>query len=71
VGGIDRADQRRKGTSGGFRELTAVSRASGALRDIAQGSNGAYDATVGCDASTWLGSANGAQAELVLEAATA
>ena len=43
-------------------------RAPGALRDIAEGSNGNYQATVGWDACTGLGSPNGLQAALVLEA---
>ncbi|HUN42722.1 MAG TPA: S53 family peptidase [Acetobacteraceae bacterium] len=46
-------------------------RAPGALRDVAQGTNGTYDATAGWDACTGLGSPNGLQAALVLEAALA
>ena len=46
----------------------ALYRAPGALRDIAVGNNGDYDATVGWDACTGLGSPNGMQAALVLEA---
>jgi len=42
--------------------------APGALRDIARGSNGAFEATAGWDACTGLGSPNGMQAALVLEA---
>ena len=59
-----------KGRSVGFVN-PLLYRAPGALRDIAQGSNGAYDAAVGWDACTGLGSPNGAQAALVLEAAMA
>ena len=59
-----------KGRSAGFVN-PLLYRAPGSLRDIAQGSNGAYNATVGWDACTGLGSPNGMQAGLVLEAASA
>jgi kumamolisin len=38
----------------------------GSLRDITQGNNGDYDATVGWDACTGLGSPNGAKLVEVL-----
>jgi kumamolisin len=56
-----------KGRSAGFVN-PLLYRAPGALRDIAQGSNGSYDATVGWDACTGLGSPDGTQAALVLQA---
>ena len=57
-----------KGRSAGFVN-SLLYRATGSLRDVAEGSNGTYDATVGWDACTGLGSPNGMQASVVLDAA--